>query len=151
MTRIKKKWAIVLTVVALTIGGGAAFAYWTNSGSGTGTAATGSNASITVNQTSTISGLAPGLPAQTLSGTFDNPNASPVYVTSVTATVTGTDQAGCTASDYTIGGTAPVNAQVPAGNSQGTWTGLTIQFNNKSGVNQNVCKGAVVTIAYASS
>jgi hypothetical protein len=151
MTRIKKKWAIVLVVAALCIGGGAAFAYWTNTGSGSGSAATGTNTPITVNQTATITGLAPGLPAQTLSGTFDNPNASPVFVTSVSATVTGTDQVGCTASDYTIAGTAPVNAQVPAGTGVGSWSGLTIQFNNKPAVNQNVCKNAVVTIAYTSN
>ena len=150
MTRIKKKWAIVLVVASLCIGG-VAFAYWTNTGSGAGTASTGSNASITVNQTSTVSGLAPGLAAQALSGTFDNPNTSPVYVTSVTATVTGTDQVGCGATDYTIAGTATVNAQVPAGTSVGSWSGLTIQFNNKTAVNQNACKNAVVSIAYTSN
>jgi hypothetical protein len=130
-------------------GGGIAFAYWTNTGTGTGEATTGSNESIVVNQTSTVTDLAPGLPAQTLSGNFDNPNDGPVYVTSVTATVTGTDQAGCDASDYTIAGSAPVNQQVPAGDGVGSWSGLTIQFNNKPAVNQDACKNAVVSIAYA--
>jgi len=153
MPRIsKKKVVAVLTGAAVVIAGaGLAYAYWTNSGSGTGTAATGSNSPITVNQTSTVSGLAPGLPAQSLAGNFDNSNTSPVYVTAVTATVTGTDTVGCGATDYTIAGTAPVAAQVPPGTSVGAWTGLTIQFNNKPGVNQDACKNAVVAIAYASS
>jgi hypothetical protein len=129
-------------------GGGLAFAYWTNTGAGTGEATTGSNESIVVNQTSTVTGLAPGLPAQTLSGNFDNPNDGPVFVTSVAATVTGTDKTGCDASDYTIAGAATVNQQVPAGEDVGSWSGLTIQFNNKPGTNQDACKNAVVAIAY---
>ncbi len=148
----KKKVVAVLTGTAVIVtGAGLAFAYWTNTGSGTGEATTGSNSAIVVNQTTTVSGLAPGLPAQSLAGNFDNANASPVYVAAVTATVTGTDTVGCGPTDYTIAGTAPVAAQVPPGNDVGAWTGLTIQFNNKAGVNQDACKNAVVAIAYASS
>jgi hypothetical protein len=150
MFRISRKWAIALTVVIVAIGG-AAFAYWTTTGSGSGSAATGTVATITVNQTSTVTGMAPGLAAQPLSGNFDNPNSGPVYVTAVTAVVTGTDKAGCTASDYTIAGTAPVNSQIAAGNGVGAWSGLTIQFNNKPSTNQDVCKNAVVSISYTSS
>jgi hypothetical protein len=152
MNTTKRRFALIaLTVAAVLVGGGIAVAYWTNTGSGSGSGDTGSNVAVVVNQTSTFTGLAPGLPAQTLSGNFDNPNAGPVYVTAVTATVTGTDKIGCNASDYTIAGTAPVGVQVPAGNGVGAWTGLTIQFNNKTSTNQDVCKNAVVTVAYASS
>lgn len=147
----KRTITIMVGVVVLLAGAGAAFAYWTNSGSGSGSAATGTNAAITVNQTSTVTGLAPGLPAQALSGNFDNSNSSPVYVAAVTATVSGTDTAGCGPTDYTIAGTAAVAAQVPAGTGVGSWSGLTIAFNNKAGVNQDACKNAVVAIAYASS
>jgi hypothetical protein len=150
MTRIPRKWAIVLTVGILAVGG-AAFAFWTNSGSGSGGAGTGTNVAVVVNQTSTVSGLAPGLPAQSLSGNFDNPNAGPVFIATVTATVTGTDKAGCGPTDYTVAGTAPVNAQVAAGSGVGAWTGLTIQFNNKPSTNQDACKNAVVAISYTSS
>ncbi|MEO7268857.1 MAG: hypothetical protein ABIW49_06595 [Knoellia sp.] len=152
MRTLSKKTVVIGSVAAFVLlGGGAAFAYWTNTGSGTGEATTGSNQSLVVNQTSTVSGLAPGLPAQALSGNFDNPNTSPVYAGTVTATVTGTDKAGCGPTDYTIGGTAPVNAEVPAGTGVGSWSGLTIAFNNKPAVNQDACKDAVVTIAYAAS
>lgn len=151
MQRMKKKTVLVMTVAAVLILGGVAFAYWTNTGSGTGSATTGSNNSIVINQTSTITGLAPGQPAQTLSGNFDNPNSSPVFVSAVTAQVTGTDLPGCDATNYTIGGAAPVNEQVPPGTGVGSWSGLTIQFNNKPDVNQDICKNAVVTIQYAAS
>lgn len=152
MNTNKKRFTLIaITVAAVLVGGGIAAAYWTNSGSGSGAAGTGSNVAVTVNQTSTVSGLAPGLPAQALSGNFDNPNAGPVFVAAVTATVTGTDQPGCGPTDYTIAGTATVGAQVAAGTGVGAWSGLTIQFNNKPAVNQDACKTAVVTIAYTSS
>lgn len=151
MSRFKKRTVVLLTAAAVLVMGGIAFAYWTNTGSGTGSATTGSNNSLVINQTSTITGLAPGQPAQTLSGNFDNPNDSPVYVTSVTAEVTGTDQAGCDATNYTIAGSAPVNAEVPPEDGVGSWSGLTIQFNNKPAVNQDACKNAVVSIAYTAN
>ncbi|MEO7752950.1 MAG: hypothetical protein ABIS35_06000 [Terracoccus sp.] len=139
------------TAAVLVVGGGAAFAYWTTTGAGTGTADTGTTVAVVVHQTSTVTGLAPGVAPQSLSGNFDNPNAGPVYVAGVTATVTGTDKDGCTAGDYTIAGTSTVAAQVPAGNGVGAWSGLTIAFNNKASVNQDACKTAVVSLAYTSN
>jgi hypothetical protein len=149
--RFKKTLVIGGAAVIAVGGAGVALAYWTNPGSGAGSAPTGTTTAIVVNQTSTISGLAPGLPAQTLSGNFDNPNNGPIFVGSVNVTVTGTDKSGCTASDYTIAGSAPVNAEVPSGEDVGAWTGLTIQFNDKAGANQDACKNATVTLSYTSS
>lgn len=151
MHKPTRKIAIVLGTVLLVSVGGAAYAYWITTGAGTGTAQSGTTVAVVVNQTTTVTGLAPGLLAQSLAGNFDNPNAGPVYVAAVTATVTGTDKAGCDPTDYTIAGTAPVGVQVAAGNGVGAWTGLTIQFNDKGTTNQDVCKNALVTIAYASS
>ncbi len=156
MRRIKTKRTkiAVLTTALVVIGGGAAFAYWTNSGSGTGTAATGTNNAVTVVQTSTTD-LYPGR-TQTLSGNFNNPNPGATYVTEVTATGYTIDAAhvtaGCTVAqgNYTLGGSAPVGADVASGNAQGSWTGLTITMNNLA-TNQDACKGATVTITYASS
>jgi hypothetical protein len=54
------------------------------------------------------------------------------------------------AADYVLGGTAPANANVPSGVAQGSWSGLTVRLND-SGANQDACKGATITIAYASS
>jgi hypothetical protein len=150
-TRRWRKWATGAVAVSL-IGSGAAFAYWSAGGSGDGDAQTDTTSqSVVVNQTSTITGLAPGLGAQTLSGDFDNPNSGPVHVGAVSVVVTGTDTPGCGPTDYTIGGSAPVNAQVAAGDGVGSWSGLTIAFNNKAGVNQDACKGAVVELAYSSN
>ncbi len=149
MRKISK--SVVIAVVGLVVAAGVAFAYWTTTGSGSGATTTGTVVPVTVNQTSTITGLAPGLAAQTLSGTFDNSNPGPVYISSVNVTVTGTNKTGCDATDFTIAGNALVNAEIPSGNGVGSWTGLTVQFKNKVAVNQDACKNATVTLAYTSS
>jgi hypothetical protein len=150
MRRITKRTALLAAGVAVAVASaGVAYAYWTNTGSGTGSASTGTNSAITVKQTSTVTDLAPGLPAQDLYGNFDNSNSSPVYVHSVTVTVTGTNKAGCDASDFTLVQPAFVDTEVPAGPAQGSWLGGSIQFKNKS-TNQDACKNAVVSLSYTS-
>jgi hypothetical protein len=148
---LRKTVALIVGVVMILAGAGVALAYWTNTGSGRGTATTGTNSPITVNQTSSVTAMAPGVAAQPLSGDFTNTNSGPVFVAAVTATVTGTDVVGCDDTDYTIAGRAAVNAEVPVGTNVGTWTGLTIAFNNQTGINQDACKGATVSIVYAAS
>jgi hypothetical protein len=151
----RKTLAIGIGMVLLS-GGGIAYGYWSNTGTGTGAATTGTNAGITVVQTTSIAGLYPGQSAVTLAGNFTNTNAGATYVTAVTApsyTIDATHvTAGCTVAGghYTLGGTATVGANVPAGTAQGSWTGLTITMNNL-GTNQDFCKGATVTVNYASS
>ena len=151
------KRTLALTAATTVAVSGVAFAYWTAGGSGTGTAASGSTVPITVNQTSAVTALAPGLPAQTLSGTFTNTNDGPVYVGTVTVSISSVTKAAgapagtCDATDYTVADATPINAEVPSGTGVGSWTGATIQFNNKADVNQDACKGATVNLAYTVS
>jgi hypothetical protein len=158
MARLSKKTKVAVTAatsVAL-VGGGVAVAYWTTGGSGTGAASTGSGVSnITAVQTSTVSGMAPGDSAQTLSGNFNNTNSGPVYVATVTASIgsvtkaSGAPAGTCDATDYTLANAVmTVNSEVPAGTAQGSWSGATIKFNNKA-TNQDACKGATVNLAYS--
>jgi hypothetical protein len=155
MHKFTKKTLAVATAIALLSGGGVAFAYWTATGAGSGSATSGTTSAVTVNQTA-VTGLYPGASATALAGTFDNPNTGAAYVTAVTATGYSIDAthvtAGCTVAGghYTLGGTSNTPGSVAAGNGVGTWSGLTIAMNNL-GTNQDFCKGAVVTITYASS
>lgn len=158
MTRLahRRRTAALAGVLLLALAG-AAFAYWTTSGTGSGSATTGDLSTVTVNQTSTLTAMFPGDSPQTLSGTFTNPNSGSVYVGTVTASIASVTKAGgapagtCDATDYTLSPTtATVNAQVATGTG-GTWSGPKIQFNNKTGADQNACKGATVTLAYAVS
>jgi len=150
----RKRLVVIVTAALLLTGGGIAFAYWSAGGSGTGSATTGTNVPITAVQTSTISGMAPGDSAQTLSGNFNNTNTSPVYVTNVVASISSVTQAvgavgSCDATDYTLASaTMTVNAEVAAGSAKGAWTGATIKFNDKPSTNQDGCKGATVNLAY---
>ncbi len=151
-SRRKKRVALV-TAALLTVSGGAAIAYWTVGGAGTGTAATGTSADIKIVQTSDIKDLRPGGKAQTLSGTFDNGNAGPVYVKVVTASIASVKGAEggeiqCDKTDYTLEKPdMEVDAQVETGNVT-KWGGATIQFNNDPRKNQDACKGATVNLAY---
>ncbi len=153
----KKKKTAVVTAALMLITGGGAFAYWTVGGSGTGSATTGTVVALTAVQTSTVTGMAPGDTAKTLSGNFTNPNAGPVYVGTLTASIGSVTKAGgapagtCDSTDYTLtNATMTVGVEVPAGTAQGAWTGATIKFNNKAS-NQDACKGATVNLAYVIS
>lgn len=155
LTRTKKLTALTAALVLL--GGAAAFAYWTAGGSGTGSASTGTTYAITVNQTSEVTAMGPGVAAQPLSGNFDNANDGPVYVANVTAaigTITGGGPS-CEATDYTL--TNPVSdvgAEVPVGTGVGSWGTTdtpTLAFNNKPAENQNDCKNATVEILYTAN
>jgi hypothetical protein len=154
---LRKKTAVVATGLALVLATAAiAFAYWTNSGSGNGSAATGSDTSITVNQTSSPSGLYPGGPAATLSGNFTNPNSSKVFVHQVTASlasVEGGSEAGkpaCTVADFALSSNpATVDAEVEPGTG-GSWSGIQVSLVNAA-ANQDNCKNAVLHLSYSSN
>jgi len=140
-------------VLGLAVG---AYAYWTQGGTGTGTASADTTSAITVNQTSSVSGLYPGGPAATLSGTFDNPNASAVRISSITAVVSSitngssdSSKPACVATDFSIGGSVGT-VTVPSGSGVGTWSGLTIQLLNTA-ANQDNCKGATANISYTAN
>jgi hypothetical protein len=154
---------LLVALLLLTAGAGAAYAFWTSGGSGTGTASTGDTTSLTVVQTSVVNDLRPGGLPQELSGDFTNPMSNgPVYVTDVTVSIRGVTKADgaaagvCDASDYVL--TNPVmdvNQTVQTGAAQGAWgvpaDVATIQFKDDPTTNQDQCKGATVALDYVSS
>jgi hypothetical protein len=154
----KRRALVVLGVVSALAVATAAIAYWTAGGSGSGTASTATGAgSLTVNQTSSLTDMYPGDSTQTLSGDFDNPTGNLVHVGQVAVSISSVTQAAgavgsCGAGDYVITGSPmTVNAEVPAGTAKGSWSGATIQFNDKTATNQDGCKGATVHLSYTAS
>jgi hypothetical protein len=147
-TRTKRTLTTAIVTVVLLGGGvGAAIAYWSAGGTGTGSGDTGTSLAVNAEQTSTITDLRPGGSAQAISGTFDNLNDAPTYVSTLTVAITGvTGGAGaCDASDYTLANpVVTVNATVDDGTA---WSGPTIAFNNKV-TNQDGCKGATVSFGF---
>ncbi len=155
----RKAAASAGVAVVVLIAAAGAYAYWTNGGSGSGSAATGTNVAITVTQTSTPTALYPGGPTAALAGAFNNTNSSPVRVHQVSATISSVTRTAlaiagslpCAVADYQINGfPVTVDAQVPAGSAQGSWSGASIQLLD-SGINQDGCKGATVNLAYTSN
>jgi hypothetical protein len=143
---------VAIAMAAVIAVSGVAYAYWTATGSGAGTAQAGTPSSLTVNQTSTITGLYPGGPAQALSGNFDNPNAYSVNVTAVTASVGSVsgNPGTCATTNFVVAGTSNVPGSIAAGNGTGAWSGLTVQL-VETGANQDGCKGATVHLVYSAS
>jgi hypothetical protein len=152
----KKRVLTALSVVGVLAVAAISYAFWTTGGSGDGTATAGSTQGITVNQTSVLDAMYPGDSAQPLSGDFTNTNDSPAYVGTVTASIDSVQTAAdapagtCDASDFTLSNEEmTVNAEVASGEHKGSWSGATIQFNNKADANQDACKGATVNLHYA--
>jgi hypothetical protein len=151
-----KSKKVVATALAVTVmTGGGAYAYWTAGGSGEGEVTTrAALEELEVSQTTVISNLAPGVGAQQLSGTIENLNTSPVFVSTVTAAIASVLDAdgdaidSCDAGDYALtDAVMTLNSEVLAGDSS-AWTGAKIAFYNDPQANQDACKGAVVSLSY---
>lgn len=152
----KSRKSIVITgTVAGVLVGGAAFAYWSSTGTGTGSGSTTTGASNLTITGDVTPALYPGQAAQNFTAKVLNNADNTAYVAGLTAFVT-TDKTGCDGSNYSING-SPADSAVAL-----TWTAgdlasganrtsaNTIQFVNKT-TNQDACKGAVLTLNYASS
>jgi hypothetical protein len=153
----KKYLAVGAAAVIVASGAGVAFAYWTAGGTGSGQASTGTTTGITVNQTSTITGLYPGGSAVALAGDFSNSNNGPVQVAQVSVAVhpTWSAQADntkppCTGDDFTLTQPDPTNAEIASGAHVGSWSGATILLKD-TGSNQDNCKNVTVALDYTSN
>jgi hypothetical protein len=156
MYRITKKRALValscITVLALATG---AYAYFTSTGSGTATAKVGTSSAVTLK--GTVSGtLYPGASSQ-VSFTVDNPSTGTQRVGTITLTGITVDAGHSTCSTL-IGGGNPdfsmpavaVNATFGPGNGQAVTPKGTLTMND-TGVSQNACQGADLTLALSSN
>jgi hypothetical protein len=109
--------------------------------------------SISVTQTSIITGLAPGKPADAVEAIGTNIGDSSVFVQKVVARISSVTKAplavagACDAMDYIVEtAQMPVNQTVPPAGSVEIG-GATIAFNDRS-TNQDACKGATVHLGY---
>jgi hypothetical protein len=151
----RKKRIIVTTAVLATIGGGAAFAYWSSMGTGVGSATAGSDSEFTITSTTTATGgpLSPGGPTHTINFTVANPGSGSQYLAAVDATVAKANgdawvSGECSADDFAITGYTLTPGEVAAG---GTVSGsVKIQMINRA-ANQDDCKGVTVPVHFAAS
>jgi len=156
MKRITRKRTIVAIgcVAALAVAS-IAYAYFTSTGSGTATAKVGTASAVTLK--GTVAGnLYPGASSQ-VSFTVDNPSSGTQRVGTITLTGITVDAGHSTCSATISGGNpdftmAPVavNATFAPGNGQAVTPKGTLTMND-TGVNQNACQGAELTLALSSN
>ena len=157
MMRFKTRTKVITVIAAgaIAIGtGSVAFAYWSSGGNGNGSVSTSNGASdLTITQTSVISDLAPGVAAETISGTVKNNAVNSAYVNTVTVSISSVVPVGsgtCDATDYTLtAATMSVGLDVASGATK-PFSGAQLSFNDKL-TNQDGCKGATVNLAYVSN
>jgi hypothetical protein len=156
MSWISKRRALVaLGCAAVLAVAAAAYAYFTTTGSGTGTATVGSSSAVTLHAT-VASNLYPGS-AATVSFTVDNPSSGSQRVGTITLTEVKPD-AGHSSCSTTISGGNPdftmpavaVNKVFGPGNGQ-TVTPTGSLTMNETGVSQDACQGATLTLKVASN
>jgi hypothetical protein len=162
----KKKAAAALGAAAVAVAGsGVAFAYWSSTGNGAGSATTGTSTSFTVSVPAVaLADLTPGGPSDTIAYTVHNPSTGSQRVHQVVVSVANangtawTAVAGCSASDFSLGGgaagasktTTPDAVLAPQDNTAGVTTddytsSVSLQMVNAVG-NQDGCKGVTVPL-----
>lgn len=146
MRKMTKKNRVLAAAGALALvagGGGAAYAYWTTTGTGSGQATNASANGTVVLHATFDGGITPG-GSRAVAYTADNAGTTNLQVRDLTPTVTA-DKAGCLPSWFDVTAVS-TNAVVAAGTT-GTAVGSgTLTFNDSATVDQDACKGAVVTI-----
>jgi hypothetical protein len=150
-----KRALIAISCIGALAVAAAAYAYFTSTGSGTATAKVGTSSAVTLKGTVT-GNLYPGSSSQ-VSFTVDNPSSGAQRVGTITLTGITVDAGHSTCSAVITGGnpdfTMPavaVNATFPAGNGQAVTPKGTLTMND-TGLNQNACQGAELTLALASN
>jgi hypothetical protein len=148
--RNKRRALIALSATCALVVAGAAIAYFTSSGSGTATATVGSSSAVTLKATVTGS-LYPGT-ASPVTFTVDNPSSGKQRVGTISLEKITPDAGHATCSTVVTGGNpdftmaeVAVNKVYGPGNAQAvTPTGsLTM---NDTGVSQDACQGATLTL-----
>ncbi len=148
---LKKKRTAALAVVAVLAIAGMAFAYWTTTGSGSGTGTVASSGGTVTLHGTIENELSPGA-SSAVAYTADNANGSSEQVATVHAVVSideAHENAGCKASDFTIGDT--VEGQVIPAHSTGvalTHAGSISMIDSEA--NQDACQGATITLTLSS-
>jgi len=146
----KKRAFVALGCTCALAVAGIAFAYFTSSGSGTGTSTVGSSSAVTLHATISSS-LYPGS-SSPVSFTVDNPSSGVQRVGTVSLSSISVDSGHSTCSTTISGGNpdftmaaVPVNQVVSPGNGQTVAATGTLSM-NETGVNQDACQGATLTL-----
>lgn len=146
----KRRAVFTLTTALLVVVATGAYAFFTTSGTGTGTAAVGSGSAVTLHATVTGS-LYPGT-SSPVTFTVDNPSSGKQKVGTISLTSITPDASHSECSTVITGGNP--DFKMPAvvaeqtfgpGNGQAVTATGTLTMND-TGVSQNKCQGATLTL-----
>ena len=151
----KKRSLLAITAVGVLAVAGVAFAYFTSTGSGTATATVGSASAVTIKGT-VSSNLYPG-GSSPVSFTIDNPSSGAQRVGTITLASIAVDAGHSTCSKVITGGNPDfampavvVNKTYGSGNGQTVTPTGTLTMND-TGVSQDACQGATLTLNLTSN
>jgi hypothetical protein len=153
---VKRKGVLIPVSVILGLAvAGIAVAYFTSTGSGTGTATVGASSNLTLH--GTVAGsLYPGA-SSTVNFTLDNPSSGSEYLNTIHLESVTPDAGHSGCSTVITGGnpdfTMPdvsANQSFPHGNGQAVTATGTLTM-HETGVNQNACQGATLTLNLTSN
>jgi hypothetical protein len=152
---VRKRVLVPAGIVVLVMMTGIAEAYFTSTGSGTGTASVGSSSNVTLH--GTVGGaLYPGV-SSTVTFTVDNPSSGAQLVNTIHL-ASATPDAGHSGCSTVITGGNPdftmanvvANQNFPHGNGQAVTATGTVTMND-TGVSQDACQGATLTLNLTSN
>jgi hypothetical protein len=151
----RKRLLIGLASVGVIAVAAVAYAYFTSTGSGTATATVGASSAVTIK--GTVSGnLYPGS-SSTVTLTVDNPSSGKQRVGTVSLEKITADAGHPTCSVVTTGGNPDftmadvvVNKTYASGNGQAVTPTGTLTMND-TGLNQDACQGATLTLSLKSN
>jgi hypothetical protein len=146
----KKKFLSALATVGVLAIAAGAYAYFTTTGSGTATATVGSSSAVVLKGTVT-GNLYPGS-SSPVTLTVDNPSSGKQRVGTISLEKITADAGHPTCSVVTTGGNPDftmadvvVNKTYASGNAQAVTPGGTLTMND-TGVSQDACQGATLTL-----
>lgn len=150
----KRTLTAVFSVCVLALAAGA-YAYFTSTGSGTATATVGSGSAVTIKGT-VASNLYPG-GSSTVNFTIDNPSSGAQRVGTISLASISVDAGHSTCSKAITGGNpdfampaVAVNKVFAPGNGQSVSQTGTLTMND-TGVSQDACQGATLTLNLTSN
>jgi hypothetical protein len=150
MHRITRTRVFAIASVGVLALAGVAYAYFSSSGSGTGTATVGSSSTLTLHAT-VSSTLYPGA-SSPVSFTVDNPSSGSERVGTISLSSITVDAGHSTCSTAISGGNpdftmaaVTVNHTFASGNGQSVTPTGTLTM-NETGVSQDACQGATLTL-----
>lgn len=152
---VRREWVLVPIGVVVLAMAGVAMAYFTSTGSGTGTAAVGSSSNVTLHGT-VGSTLYPSA-SSAVTFTVDNPSVGAELVNAIhLASITPDGgHSGCSTvitggnPDFTMADVV-ANQSFGHGNAQSVTATGTLTMND-TGVSQNACQGATLTLNLTSN